>query len=732
MRININEETFEIELIEFAVNIYHESTGVLICCNDMLNLKDNSSIIDVTHKVKSHDANPEQFKKGQEALDLARTFTFNYLATVPNDQFPIEKYLQIQAGNNKILKEEEEIAEWNNPEYKTNTDRVKYAAIPANTAGIFSKSKYANYYELSHLVNTPSTKYPQEVILYGEIYKHIHNNITGLSKKNYLGILEEDYKSNGDTIQDIRKFLKDTTKIIEINNSVSFVEDEDTPIRCSMCGKFLDNRSDKTELITGICNDCPNSNTPEPGIYIKLKTNNTYTLKTRIEDENRSDYYNEGLVIRKKHTIIPFGRDINLSVPATRSKEKLSKDDIIIVVDNEQNRLWYLASKIIFRHPNLKRNEQGTRTFPGDDEYKHTYTFCTSVPPHKMLQDNPRAAGIIVLQQLETTNLGSPLDRDSGSLASLITGERVMKCCKCNTTIKKSQPPLRKVLRLCSRCELKPEYLEEIHHKKEGVWLKKIQDTDYVLYPTDNGEEELSTYYKPIQASELGIEHIPKKEYDMCVVGLGSAGTQILQQVCRTTLAESYLFIDDDIVERKNKRNQWYTEAYINRSKAFSSKYIIEAAHSASPGVVACNAKLDPATHFFNTKIKYLVAGLDNLETRLQILEAIEKDPELCEYLIDARYDGDSASLYLIPTNNKDAMKYYREALEEDMKIIPEEVTNTCTRWDIIPIYHITSSFVTRAMLRWEQNLSVPSHYEITADPMPRFMTIKGEPNVGS
>lgn len=236
--------------------------------------------------------------------------------------------------------------------------------------------------------------------------------------------------------------------------------------------------------------------------------------------------------------------------------------------------------------------------------------------------------------------------------------------------------------------------IRSYHLEENQVYAKHVDNSDYTLMSKEEYEnykerKKISAYYpviEPEQMQELE-KNLPKSEYDMTVFGLGSAGTGILDQVAHFTTINKYFLADFDLVEEKNLRNQWYSRNQIGRSKVYSSgcnmfylKPQWRATTIPNPRnnqvqyhpymALACMPFQNCPLQFMKTK--YVVSGFDSIDTRLELLEKIEKKELEAKYLIDLRYNDLEADIYFMDTENEEQMAYYKKGLLSDKKILDD------------------------------------------------------------
>ncbi len=231
---------------------------------------------------------------------------------------------------------------------------------------------------------------------------------------------------------------------------------------------------------------------------------------------------------------------------------------------------------------------------------------------------------------------------------------------------------------------------------KNELAVKYKNDNKYRIVSKsiyESEKNEISDYYPVITYEDCKdlLNNIPKQDVDFTVIGLGSAGTGILDQVARSKYFNSYLLIDFDTVEPKNLRNQWYTSGKINRSKIEASSDIMYAINKNTK--IICKNKCFQDSNLNYYKSKYVVSGFDNLDCRMELLEKSLRDFEV-RYLIDLRYLDYSCSIYFIDLANKCQVKYYRNLLEADIEAFQDKVKYVKTReeldsyWESKGYYH--------------------------------------------
>lgn len=204
--------------------------------------------------------------------------------------------------------------------------------------------------------------------------------------------------------------------------------------------------------------------------------------------------------------------------------------------------------------------------------------------------------------------------------------------------------------------------------------------------------EDLSDYYPVISYKQIQeiTSQLPNIELDVACMGLGSAGSNILEQLCKSTHINSYMLCDMDTVEAKNLRNQWYRTTDKSVSKTTASR----------THVAELNVSLDPnasaTIQIFNGKFqdkdwtsyefKYVISGFDSIEARYDLFNFVKEGKLKTKYIIDARYDGLESSLYFVDVSDNKQMEYYERTLKDDLEAlheIKEKEKNKCIdTWD--------------------------------------------------
>lgn len=189
----------------------------------------------------------------------------------------------------------------------------------------------------------------------------------------------------------------------------------------------------------------------------------------------------------------------------------------------------------------------------------------------------------------------------------------------------------------------------------------------------NNPNTVVSEYYPVITKDNFDIENIEisRAEYDVICCGCGSAGSQILDQIARLNYYEKYYLVDMDTVERKNLRNQVYTRGDINGYKTDGLRRFIE--HINDRAHVKTSTTRVENVLWTTFKAHILINGFDNIDARLFMLEKVTSGELLADYIVDARYDGLSADLFMVDTTKPDEVNMYKELLLADKEVFDKE-----------------------------------------------------------
>ena len=221
---------------------------------------------------------------------------------------------------------------------------------------------------------------------------------------------------------------------------------------------------------------------------------------------------------------------------------------------------------------------------------------------------------------------------------------------------------------------------------KESIMAKKKEDTTYKKIPKAyyrEFREAFSDYYPAYtkeMVDKLNIE-IPKEQYDIGIYGLGSAGTAILDQVCRSNWIKTIYLCDFDNVEAKNINNQWYTKEDAGLEKTYASYNKIRnfnrtIGDNRIEFTIKYDSKKFEETDYKNKVFKYVVSGFDSIKVRQAFFKEIKSGNIETQYLIDCRYLDLAGSVYIVDTSNKEEMNFYEANLNADAELLNEKEEN--------------------------------------------------------
>ena len=243
---------------------------------------------------------------------------------------------------------------------------------------------------------------------------------------------------------------------------------------------------------------------------------------------------------------------------------------------------------------------------------------------------------------------------------------------------------------------------ELVNLEKDEVWAKKKDENKYKKIKKSSlrkSKELYSEYYpafdyKAIKAMDI---EIPRDKYDLGVYGLGSAGTAILDQVCRSNWIKNIYLCDFDSVEGKNMINQWYDRNNIGYSKISASTDLIYSLNRPSSDrligtdfFVETDTKKFQDTELETKSFKYVVSGFDSITARQDFLNSILDGKIEAKYLIDCRYLDLACSIYMIDLENSEEIEFYKANLEADAELIKirNEKEEKLTRDEFIDWYN--------------------------------------------
>lgn len=313
--------------------------------------------------------------------------------------------------------------------------------------------------------------------------------------------------------------------------------------------------------------------------------------------------------------------------------------------------------------------------------------FCNPITALHVLETNEKDISTLLKVTLSSQNY----DDAYSSYESVTNGslDLAVSCRSCGRyLLKDNASPIELILGTSGSTltkldtfDLNRRLRDLVSLKKDEVWAKKKTEKYYTKLKKASlrkSKELYSDYYpafdyKSIQRMEI---EIPKDKYDLGVYGLGSAGTAILDQVCRSNWIKNIYLCDFDTVEAKNMINQWYDKYDICSSKAKASVNRIYNLDRPSSNVIGtkfyveCDTKKFQDTDLESKSFKYVVSGFDSIEARMKFLNAILDGKIEAKYLIDCRYLDLACSIYMIDLENTEEVEFYKANLEADAELI--------------------------------------------------------------
>lgn len=305
-----------------------------------------------------------------------------------------------------------------------------------------------------------------------------------------------------------------------------------------------------------------------------------------------------------------------------------------------------------------------------------TRYFCNPISMNDLYEDTETVAHVIAMQ-LEEPNPSNAYGNSTDRVERYVNPlgiDPVIKCKRCDRAIKNNEGEFSMILGLCPDCLKKclenpsslSSYMEDI--ETTGYYGKLTKQRYYKhLKRMPKKIESYSKYYPIIDATILdNIENvIPKKNVDMLLLGCGSAGSSIVEQLSRTKMIESYMLVDFDGIEAKNLRNQLYYKGDIGCLKTERLKRRILDSNVENIKVESHSCKFQDVNYkFYN--FMFTVLAFDSINTRLEAFKYIQEGKIKTKFIVDTRYDDLECSIYFVDTEDENQMKYYEQSLLSD------------------------------------------------------------------
>lgn len=366
------------------------------------------------------------------------------------------------------------------------------------------------------------------------------------------------------------------------------------------------------------------------------------------------------------------------------------------IVSSTENNTYIINDS--FTHVNIAKHQDGRvichlkgdgKKLPDDfNLYVYGQEFCNPITALHILEGNDKDMANL----LKVTLMSQNFDDGYGECKSVANSyfDAVIVCPKTGKRLlKHNSSPIELISNLSSDAiRRKNEFeindlLRSIASIGENeVFAKKKSQDGYEKVSKRSYRNSINSYskYYPVYDYEaikkMKIE-VPKNRFDIGVYGLGSAGTAILDQVCRSNWLNSIYLCDFDLVEAKNLINQWYDKYDIHSNKVLASQTIIENLERTMPkGQISTKFLIrSDVAEFQKTKMeencfKYVVSGFDSIKVRQDFLNAILDGKIEAKYLIDCRYLDLSCSIYFIDIENSEELNFYKANLDADAELI--------------------------------------------------------------
>lgn len=345
-----------------------------------------------------------------------------------------------------------------------------------------------------------------------------------------------------------------------------------------------------------------------------------------------------------------------------------------IVLHSDEVNLRFVLNRHLY-HINISETTTEKEIFLVLDGKAYEVTmygqeFCNPITAYDVLnRDEKEVRGLI------KANLLSQNDDDAFANIYSVSNTEIDMILQGGYVLNSS--PLRLMVPETSDDNIIFERLREIKKVREkDVWAKAKGNDRYDCYSKEyyrQNRSEFSDYYPVFDKKFIDKLDIkaPKEEYDIGVYGLGSAGTAVLDTLCRSNWVKSIYLCDFDIVEDKNIINQWYTQNNVGGSKVTESANKIRDLQRDVNGIITKftvnvdRLKFEDSS-YKNKKFKYVVSGFDSIKTRQKFFAEIENGNIETQFLIDCRYLDLASSIYIIDTSNKEQMEFYKANLDAD------------------------------------------------------------------
>ncbi|GEM_PF-5996190 len=407
-----------------------------------------------------------------------------------------------------------------------------------------------------------------------------------------------------------------------------------------------------------------------PSVVKKTEIDKT-TTKTRIKSIKKKKYVDYS---GAEYWLITAPRAANLPIPLTGKTESFKLQ--FLVNNSSENIRIIKPKKTKIMHYNVFPTPSDIELYeavePTEDmpyqtsvrvgTYFTTQSLCNDFKCKDVFEDINVVWHLINF--LEKPNPSSAYDPAKIYLqkhVSLKHADKAVFCRDCKVCITPDDNPIYLYTGYCADCL--PDNINEVNLSfySEAVFKKLRQDDHYYITRRTKNK---STCYPEITGEQIsrGYENLQKVTKDVICLGLGSAGTNLLDQMSRLTFLNTFKLIDFDSVENKNLRNQFYNKNDVSKAKSEASVAYLKYLNKKAKGHNRPFQKIN----FKYVRSKYIILGFDTIETRLEAFQWLQNGMIESKYLIDLRYDDIDASIYFIDMSNEEQVAHYHERLLVD------------------------------------------------------------------
>ena len=215
---------------------------------------------------------------------------------------------------------------------------------------------------------------------------------------------------------------------------------------------------------------------------------------------------------------------------------------------------------------------------------------------------------------------------------------------------------------------------------------------------------------------QLGIYNpADSPDHKVHFVGLGGIGSFAALAVAKLGVPHIVLQ-DHDEVERHNLPNQFYTNHHIGYPKVTAMGEAILDHAPMPPSITMLDEKATRDTEFASSIV---VSGLDSMEARTEVWEAIKLKPQVQLYL-DGRISGQFIIVYAVNPTDLDEIDSYESTLYSDDSA--EDIS--CTERGIIDVGFQVGALIA---LRVRQQFTHQEVPRINMMNMPAFTSTTGD-----